>query len=83
MVFCQTLGYNHVMLRCDHEPSVFQLQPFVAQARQQMGLRTQDELKRAHPRTQKQEKQRPRRRRWKGRRNKGCQAMRSLMKESM
>ena len=25
IAFCQTLGYNEVMLRCDNEPSVLQL----------------------------------------------------------
>jgi hypothetical protein len=41
IAFCQTLGYNDVMLRCDNEPSVLQLQRLVVQARKQMGLRTQ------------------------------------------
>ena len=36
IAFCQTLGYNDVMLRCDNEPSVLQLQRLVVQARQQM-----------------------------------------------
>ena len=40
IAFCQTLGYNEVMLRCDNEPSVLQLQRLVVQARQQMGLQT-------------------------------------------
>ena len=41
IAFCQTLGYNDVMLRCDNEPTVLQLQRLVVQSRQQMGLRTQ------------------------------------------
>eukprot|EP00435_Cladocopium_sp_Y103_P039736 s2263_g10.t1 len=41
IAFCQTLGYNKVMLRCDNEPSVVQLQRLTAQARQRMGLETQ------------------------------------------
>eukprot|EP00435_Cladocopium_sp_Y103_P022455 s491_g5.t1 len=41
IAFCQTLGYNKVMLRCDNEPSVVQLQRLTVQARQQMGLETQ------------------------------------------
>lgn len=41
IVFCQTLGYNYVMLRCDNEPPVLQLQRLVVQTRQRMGLKTQ------------------------------------------
>ena len=41
IAFWQTLGYSDVMLRCDNEPTVLQLQRLVVQARQQMGLRTQ------------------------------------------
>ena len=41
IAFCQTLGYDDVMLRCDNEPSVLQLQRLVVQAGKQMGLRTQ------------------------------------------
>ena len=41
IAFCQTLGYSDVMLRCDNEPTVLQLQRLVVQARQLMGLRTQ------------------------------------------
>lgn len=41
IVFCQTLGYNYVMLRCDNEPPVLQLQRLVVQTRQRMGLKSQ------------------------------------------
>ena len=40
IAFCQTLGYNQVMLRCDNEPSILQTQRMVVQARQAMGLET-------------------------------------------
>ena len=41
IAFFRTLAYNDVMLRCDNEPSVLQLQRLVVQARQQMWLWTQ------------------------------------------
>ena len=41
IAFGQALGYDDVMLRCDNEPSVLQLQRLVIQARLQMGPRTQ------------------------------------------
>ena len=40
IAFWQTLGYNQVMLRCDNEPSILQIQRLVVQACQAMGLET-------------------------------------------
>ena len=38
--FIQRLGYSEVILRCDNEPAILQLQRLTAKTRQSMGLRT-------------------------------------------
>lgn len=38
--FIQRLGYNEVILHCDNEPSILQLQRLATKTRQSMGLKT-------------------------------------------
>lgn len=40
MQFIQRLGYNNVILRCDNEPSILQLQRLATRTRQSMDLKT-------------------------------------------